>query len=101
MGNVGTSTVSFNEAASYVVSGGAYVAYAYGKGGEFVKNTAIAAAPWMFKNLYTRVKGWMGIAGRPVSTVSAVRRVAAPMSAPISRFPAPAYAGEFNGVRLD
>ena len=79
----------WNEYASYVIAGGAYLANQMGwVRGDFVKNVGIAALPWAAKNLYNRVKG--GVSS-PVNRLT-MRRV--------TRWPAPTYNPEFEGARL-
>lgn len=91
-----TAKPEWNEWAAYAVAIGGYVGSWMGWGGTFVKNAGIAAFPWAAKKVYDRVRGG-------ATSSLALRKSARPgvHRMPISRYPAPAYAEEFQGVRLD
>lgn len=88
---------NWNEWASYIMAGGAYVVSGLGlvrgTGGEFIKNMGIAALPLAARNIYARVK-------QPVSRSAGASRLALrpvasnPNTGGISR----TYQPEFEGV---
>ena len=59
---------NWNEWASYIMAGGAYVVSGLGlvrgTGGEFIKNMGIAALPLAARNIYSRVKASMPLERR-------------------------------------
>lgn len=85
---VESAAPQWNEWASYLVTGGAYLASGMRWGGDFIKNMGIASMPWAAKNIYNRARG----IGSPVSRRLGVRSV--------SRYPAPAVEAPFAGARL-
>lgn len=88
-----TETVAegkWNEWAAYILAAGGYVSAFMGFGGDFMKNVGIASFPWAAKKIYDRVRG-VPAAARPTGRL-AFRKV--------SRYPAPASASQFEGVRL-
>ena len=66
-----------------------------GIGGAFLKNVGIAAGPWAFESIYRWIREGAGVGGR----VSRARM--SPVKSRVTRWPAPAYEGEFEGVTLD
>lgn len=56
-----TVAPDWNEWLAYITAVAGYVGSYANYGGDFVKNVGIAAAPWMMKKLYFRVKGMLGV----------------------------------------
>lgn len=86
-----TETVAegkWNEWAAYILAAGGYASAFMGWGGDFMKNVGIASFPWAAKKIYDRVRG----GATSGSSRLAFRRV--------SRYPAPATEGPFQGIRL-
>lgn len=86
------------EGLSYVAAAGGYLAYWQNMGGEFARNIGIASFPWAAEKLVNRVQEWTsgGTSRRPSTNKVALRKVNS-----VSRYPAPAFDEEFEGVRLD
>ena len=80
----------WNEWASYIMAGGAYIATALGlvkgSGGEFVKNMGIASLPLAARHIVDRIRqpATSRQAGAPAARL-ALRRVNSPASQPLSR----------------
>ena len=80
-----TYAPDYSEWATYLMAGGGYLGAAMGWGGPFLKNVGIAALPGAARKIYDRVRGG-------TSRRMSLRRV--------TRYPAPAEATPFQGVKL-
>jgi len=83
-----TTAPQWNEWASYITAGGAYLGTFMGWGGDFVRAAAHAAFPWAAKKVYERVKG--GVSSPATKLVH--RKVA--------RYPSAQIEPQFQGVKL-
>jgi hypothetical protein len=87
----------YSKWATGIMAAGGYLGAAMGWGGDFVKNIGIAALPAAAKNIYDWARE-----GTSSKSVSRARFQRAPVSRPVTRYPAPLEEAPFNtgGGRL-
>lgn len=84
---VGQTKPTWSDGVGIGLAAAGYIGSYMGYGGPMVKNIGIAAAPWAFKAIISKVSG-AGVSGMAVR-----QRVA--------RWPAEPYVKTFQGTRLD